>query len=253
MIPLLLLLAATPRISAPDLTTTNTSPELAAFCSDRLSNRLRRAGAEVVSSADIAQVLGLERQRQLLGCSSESSDCMAELSAALGAELMMSGRLARLGQTFELSVRLLDTRTSKTIATAEATASGEEGLGAASDEVGDALAKQLGLEPPSALRPLQWVSFGLAAAAAVTSAISFGLSQERANRLLIGPTMFTDELAARSTANEAVGLRNVAIAMAITTGALAIGGVIVALVRSASSASKPALSWADLAVTWDFL
>jgi hypothetical protein len=64
---------------------------------------------QVASQRDIAAVLGLERQRQLLGCSEESS-CLAELSGALDARLVVSGTLNRVGGTYQLTLQSIDPR-----------------------------------------------------------------------------------------------------------------------------------------------
>ncbi len=56
-----------------------------------------------ITNADISAVLGLERQKTLLGC--DSSDCMTELTNALGAELLVSGTLARVGDELLFSLR----------------------------------------------------------------------------------------------------------------------------------------------------
>lgn len=62
---------------------------------------------EPLSSAEIATLLGVERQKQLLGCSDTS--CVAELAGALGAPYLMSGSLARLGDVYQLNVQVIDT------------------------------------------------------------------------------------------------------------------------------------------------
>ena len=57
----------------------------------------RRGFFQVISQQDIATMLGLERQKQLMGCADDSTSCLAELSGALGARFVMSGTLTRLG------------------------------------------------------------------------------------------------------------------------------------------------------------
>jgi hypothetical protein len=36
-------------------------------------------------------LLGLERQKQMLGCAEDSSNCLAELAGALGARFVLNG------------------------------------------------------------------------------------------------------------------------------------------------------------------
>ena len=66
-----------------------------------------------ISSAEIATMLGMERQRALLGCGDET--CVTELADALGAPYVMSGSLVKLEGVFQLNVQVLETRKSRTI------------------------------------------------------------------------------------------------------------------------------------------
>lgn len=72
-----------------------------------LALRMTETGlVRVTTPADVAAVLGLERQRQLLGCG--ESSCVAELAGALGARALVTGELAEVGDVLQLSVRVLD-------------------------------------------------------------------------------------------------------------------------------------------------
>jgi len=68
----------------------------------------RRAVHDLVTSADVATLLGAERQRQLMGCGDESASCVAELSGALGARFVMTGAVTRLGTTWQLTLQTVD-------------------------------------------------------------------------------------------------------------------------------------------------
>ena len=74
----------------------------------------KRPGAKLVTAADVAQVLGVERQRQLLGCT--ESGCIAELGGALGTRYILSGQVGRLGGKILLSASVTDARTARSIA-----------------------------------------------------------------------------------------------------------------------------------------
>ena len=90
-------------------------PTVAISLSSTLTVELeRRAVFEVVSSRDIAAALGLERQRQLLGCG-DGTSCVAELSGAFGAQLVLSGTLVRMGDAFALNLQTTDSKTMKSI------------------------------------------------------------------------------------------------------------------------------------------
>ncbi len=87
----------------------NALQPIAGVLSDVVATDLsRRSWLQVLSSSDIASMLGFERQKALLGCSEEAS-CMAEIGAALGSEVLVSGSLGKLGDTFVLTLRAYDT------------------------------------------------------------------------------------------------------------------------------------------------
>src|SRR4051812_21407542 len=60
----------------------------------------KKSGIEIVTERDLAAVLGLERQKQLLGCDTAGSECVAELSSALGANAVLTGSVARTEKSF---------------------------------------------------------------------------------------------------------------------------------------------------------
>lgn len=72
----------------------------------------RRAHTDVIATKDIQTALGFERQRQLVGCSNEES-CLAELAGALGTRLLVSGSLARVGESYVFSAQLFDLTASR--------------------------------------------------------------------------------------------------------------------------------------------
>ncbi|MFO0600884.1 MAG: hypothetical protein U0228_36575 [Myxococcaceae bacterium] len=67
----------------------------------------RRGFFQPTSSEEVRVLLGLERQKQLMGCSENS--CMAELAGALGAPFVLSGSVGKVGETLQLSLQLSDT------------------------------------------------------------------------------------------------------------------------------------------------
>jgi TolB-like protein len=66
----------------------------------------RYAGVEVVTQKEILAVLTLEQQKQMLGCQTDS--CMAELGGALGVDRMITGDLAKLGESWLFHLKLVD-------------------------------------------------------------------------------------------------------------------------------------------------
>lgn len=63
----------------------------------------------VLSPDDVRSILVQEQQRQLAGCTDEG--CLAELAGALGAEMVVSGRLALLEGVWSLSLTAVDATT----------------------------------------------------------------------------------------------------------------------------------------------
>ncbi len=91
--------------------------EQARGLSEVVQSELNRLGVyEVISSNDIAELLANERQKQLLGCTDESSNCMEELAGALNAQRMLTGQISVVGETAFFTLSLLDPRASRSVA-----------------------------------------------------------------------------------------------------------------------------------------
>jgi TolB-like protein len=83
---------------------------------------------DLITSESIADVLGVQRQKQMLGCNEDSS-CLAEIGAALGANYILSGQLGRLGRRYRLDFSLVDASKSKVLASEGAFFDNEGDLG----------------------------------------------------------------------------------------------------------------------------
>lgn len=107
-------LAAEPRAELPkllvlDLTAGGVGPEIASALTDAAAAEISARGFfQVVTSRDLQTLIGLERQKQLLGCSEEAGSCLAELGGALGAKVVLSGSVTRLGPNLQLNLQALD-------------------------------------------------------------------------------------------------------------------------------------------------
>lgn len=141
MLPLcLLLLTANPaplKLAVPNFNVINVAPESAAFFMDRFSNRLRAKGLSVTSATEIETVLGLERQKSLMGCA--ETNCQAEIAAALGVDGIVRARIARFGARFELSLTLIDPANAAVLASVTSSAPDESKVLDALDEAADEL------------------------------------------------------------------------------------------------------------------
>ncbi len=89
---------------------------------------------KVVSDRDIKAALGLERQKQLLGPCTDTS-CLAEVSGALGARYLVTGRLDKLGKTYVLTTSVYDSSRGVAVSKPRAEASSDDGLPGAAARV----------------------------------------------------------------------------------------------------------------------
>jgi hypothetical protein len=107
---LLLLLCATPvKIAASGFVVSGgDDPARANVWLERFAEVVRRDGRVDVSTADdIAQLLGLERQRALLGCGADGTSCVAELANALGANGVLVGTFTKSEDSYLVVLRVL--------------------------------------------------------------------------------------------------------------------------------------------------
>jgi hypothetical protein len=68
---------------------------------------------DVLSNADVQQLMALESQKAAVGCS--DSSCLAEIAGALGADLVVFGDAGRLGDLIVLNVSLFDSEKAQSV------------------------------------------------------------------------------------------------------------------------------------------
>ncbi|MBK7862703.1 MAG: tandem-95 repeat protein [Archangiaceae bacterium] len=101
-----------PSLAALEVAVTVPSEKLdgSAF-TEMLVSAIAQSGLfKVISASEVATLLGVERQRQLMGCGEDS--CLAEISDALGAQYLLQGAVGKVGDNYLVTVRLLDSRRS---------------------------------------------------------------------------------------------------------------------------------------------
>ena len=81
--------------------------ERSALYAEHLAARLVEDGLTVTTPADIGAVLGLERQKQLLGCG-EGASCLVEVAGALGAKALITGQVSRVDDGYHVVLKVLD-------------------------------------------------------------------------------------------------------------------------------------------------
>ena len=181
-------LAAAPhKLAAPEWNTVNVPADLAAFYAGEVARTLRSQGFEVITARDIATVLGLERQKQLLGCSEEAGSCMAELGAALGCEAILTANLARLDDSYQGSLRVLSSRDGKTIADERVEATGQKALARELEAAALRLARQLRPPPPQAgPRRLSWVPLAAGVALGAGASVCLVVANSNFSQIPLG-------------------------------------------------------------------
>lgn len=99
-------------------------PALGSQLGARLTQLLgQRPELEVLAQDEIRALLKNEQNQQLLGCSDDG--CLAELAGALGADLVLSGKIGRLPEGYALSFVLIDAQRAKSVARVSQTWTGE--------------------------------------------------------------------------------------------------------------------------------
>ncbi len=176
------------------------------FFSQQLASK---GGLNITTPAQIAAVLGVERQKQLLGCS-DGVSCLAELAGALGTEAIIIGSVAKIGSEFAITLKALDGSSSKVLTSVSVRETREEALldalSASADQIRAALllklrGVQVGASTSSSSR------FGarvlvpgiIGIAAGIGSGVLYGLAASTAGRLrsgdpTIGPKANADAL-----------------------------------------------------------
>jgi hypothetical protein len=104
---LLLAGAGNVTLAAPALNAINLDPKLVQFYGEHLAQHLGASGVVVKTQKDIEAMLGLERQKQLLGCTSDESSCAAELAGALGADGMLLGDIAKVASAYQINLKVI--------------------------------------------------------------------------------------------------------------------------------------------------
>ncbi|MDP1920576.1 MAG: hypothetical protein Q8L14_30315 [Myxococcales bacterium] len=176
---------------------------LASF-EETFAARLSESGAlRVTTQRDIITALGVERQRQLVGCAEESSSCLAELAGALGAEGFVTGDVSQVGRVLQLNVKIISPAGKtlysalRRVATAEAMLLELDAVAAdAVPKLTSVLRPVVPVEAPRAVEVVApvakgprrpnvgaWVVVGVGGALVIAGAVAQGLAVSRFNML----------------------------------------------------------------------
>lgn len=147
----------------------------------REAQQVAPSGARVLSADDLRVVLGQERQKALLGCE-ESSDCMAELTAALNATEIISSSASLVssgltGQEWVVEVKRLEGRGRGRLGAAVVSVcgGGPKLLDAAARAVREAFGAPQG-QPGHCPSPVGVIGVAAGSALAVVGGVGIGLA-----------------------------------------------------------------------------
>ncbi|HLL01602.1 MAG TPA: hypothetical protein VK539_13515 [Myxococcaceae bacterium] len=115
------------KLAVPGLTVVDMNEQQASFLSEHLSQQLSDEGAEVANAQDLTVLLGLERQRQLLGCTGRK--CATALTDAVDVDALVLGDIAKLPKDrYQLNLRMLDSTKGTRVKTYSRRVAGYEAL-----------------------------------------------------------------------------------------------------------------------------
>jgi hypothetical protein len=243
------------RVAEPELRGANVPPQSLSFFSEHLAARLREGDVSPITSREIATLLSLERQKELLGCAEVTDSCIAELANALGVDGVLIGDVGHFGDVYQVELKVLAASGSGVLASWSTRVDSEKALLDALEvgarEISRALHARLGRAPPVSLsrteggsptRPLAWALVVAGAVFAVTGGVLIGLANGDYSTLTAPPTgPQIDDATARGLASGGALKRNLGVASAIA-GAAAIAAGVVTFVLTGRQSAPVALS-----------
>jgi hypothetical protein len=121
-------IAATPSLASPGLTSPNIPAKRVTFISDHLAQQLGEHGLKMITNTEMSALLGLEKQKELAGCADGGSSCLTELANALGADGIVTGSIAKLGDRYHVTVKVIAATTGTQLALFDDEAGSEDAL-----------------------------------------------------------------------------------------------------------------------------
>ena len=254
--------AAPVKLAVLDFQAADLAKDKAAFFTESFATRLNEFGARATTARSTGALLSLDRQKQMLGCSETS--CLAEIAAALGVDGIVTGDVAKVGSSFQLSVRVLSAKDSTLLAAQSERAGSEEGLVdlvaplardivvAASKALGRDV-PELALKAPERPRPLRAAAIVTGIAGLAVAGAGAGLFA--ASRGLYAQIPQTADAPARSADDVTVLVRDGKALQSSGVAALAVGGAAVAaavtlFIVDAASGPTPTVALGPQGEAW---
>ena len=207
---LLLVAAPAVKVAVPGFTVVGMDKALGEAWAERFVTLLGQDGdLKLISSKDIAAVLGIERQKQLLGCGDEQTNCLAELAGALGVDAILTGTFAQSGASISATLRVIKATDGSQIAAAPGRFKDvdalQDWLDLQAPELGRKVRAAFGLAVAPVAAPVaavetkksssgggsavRWVPAIVGGVALITGGVLFGLSKGYAAKLTSGDPM----------------------------------------------------------------
>lgn len=230
MLTLLMVLVATATpakkevtLAAPGLTYVGITEQQGEVYLDYFAQQVTKRGVHVITRNDIASALGLERQKQLLGCTQAETNCIAELAGALGVSALVVGSIAVAGSGFVVNLKVMEpSGSTRALAIFSERVPNEDALYALLEksavELGDILKPKTAASPPGSVsaRSLAWIPLGVGLLSGVAGGVLFGVAKGTEGSVANADPSITSLTEARARLESALGLQ---------TGALIAGGI----------------------------
>ena len=180
---LMLLSARQVSLASPGWSSPNVDEKRVTFFADHLAAQLSLAGLRVITQTEVVQALALERQKALIGCSTDS--CLSEISDALGADGLITGTVAKVGKRLALTLKIVASNNGRALALYDNTVGSEAELVDLLTEQAPRIAEEVRVAvlgkpaPGPGVRRFWWLPTALGGAALVAGTTFTGLSWAR--------------------------------------------------------------------------
>lgn len=246
------------KLAMPGLSAAGVDPSLAEFFAEYFAQKLGEQGVRVTTQKEISSLLGLERQRQMLGCSEQAQSCLAELAGALGVDGVVLGTVAKVGSGFAVTLKIISAQDGRVLVSASDRFKNDKRVVDWLGRVAPPFAAKLGLElravpasdkqlaiarepqtvrddedevrPAATPSAYAWIPFASAGVLAVAGGGSYGLAKMKESDLRqgIGATSYPELNSQLGTMNTmqtaAVGLGVAALVAGAVGGGLVLFG-----------------------------
>ncbi len=112
------------KIAVLELNARGLDADVARSITDVVAREVDRSGLfETLSTDDIRAMLQHEQSKMLVGC--DDASCLAEIGGALGVAKLLAGNVGKIGETYVISLKLIDVRAAEVVNREERTVRGK--------------------------------------------------------------------------------------------------------------------------------